>query len=81
VNSLSKGSTATMSTQPYKINQKFIEILSNILIEQNRQLIKCISEDYDYPVEKLANLLQTKQGFHDLLIGYLRSEDKRDFKA
>lgn len=48
------------------INQKFIEIIFNLLIEQNKQLLKIIAEDNGWKYKAMVRkYVPTRQDFHD----------------
>jgi hypothetical protein len=44
---------------------KYLEIISNIIYEQNRQLLQEISNDLDLPLDELySDFLTSKQQFY-----------------
>lgn len=42
------------------INMKFIEILSNLVLEQNKQLLQTIAEEEDIGYKKIMNFLPSQ---------------------
>jgi hypothetical protein len=49
----SKSDTTSNTKFVVSINQKFVEIIAYLLTEQNRQLLKIISEEECIPLDKL----------------------------
>lgn len=55
-----------MPPTKFKVNQKYIEIIFNLLCEQNRQLLKLIAENEGLDYTEMANrYLMSLQQFHD----------------
>jgi hypothetical protein len=69
----SSGSPASL----HNINQKFIDVIANMLIEQNRQLLEIISENEGIPVHELhSRYLKHPSVFHQEICSYAKREYK-----
>lgn len=57
--------------QPIKINIKYMEIIHNYIVEQNKQLLKCIADDenLDYN-ELISKYIMSKSKFHAFLMNH-----------
>lgn len=65
------------------VNQKFAEIVFNLLLEQNKQLLKCIADDLKMDYKELVlRYVPGRQEFHRhmMMIMQAEAEDKLQCK-
>lgn len=61
--------------QIMECNQKFIEILHNIITEQNKELLKIISKEHDIDIDDLIQtFIMSKTEFKSKLSEFIESQ-------
>lgn len=62
------GNEEEVAKEKIKMNQKFLEIISNLVMEQKRQLIDIISKEEGLPKDEMyKHYLMSKQDIYNLI--------------
>lgn len=67
--------TITMDTLQIDINIKFIEILSRLVLEQNKQLLQIIADEEGISYNKINNFLPSHYELKKQLLALHNNED------